>query len=100
MIYPVLPEIVSEVREGSRPEHCGQTRLRILCNPKGIVSSSPGLPQRGYPGSSVNETNISNRNAVAAHRYPSPIGHNAVGVVSRFERAPKVGAGAPTLGWR
>ena len=45
------------------------------------------------------QTNISNRKAVAAHRYRSLVAHNAVGVDSVTNRAPKVGAGAPTSGW-
>ena len=37
-------------------------------NPNGIPSQSPGLRGTSYPGS--RPTNISNRNAVAAHPFP------------------------------
>ena len=79
------------------------SRNRISANPNGILSQRPGLrgPRRSaakaggtsYPGSL--SPNLTNRSAVAAIPLPRARdpGHNAVGVVSRSERAPKV---APT----
>jgi hypothetical protein len=45
---------------------------------------------------------ISNRNAVVAipFRLPRAVLHNRVAVDDWFDRRPKAGAGAPTLGWR
>jgi len=34
----------------------GTRENRRICNPNGIESSSPGLPQRGYPGKTLEES--------------------------------------------
>jgi hypothetical protein len=70
-------------------------------NPNGIPSQSPGLRGTSYPGLSSIKRPQPQRGC--GHSVPArapDVGHNAVGVVSISERAPKVGAGAPTLGWR
>ena len=74
--------------------------IHVSENPNGIPAQSPWVATQELPWVSF-PPNIFNRNAVAAvHRLIiDNIGRNAVGVVSFSNRLPKVGAGAPTLGY-
>jgi len=70
-------------------------------NPDRIPAHSPWVATKEPPWVSF-PPNLFNRNAVAAvHRLiMNNIGRNAVGVVFVFNRLPKLGAGAPTLGFK
>ena|SRR5438477_869553 len=63
-------------------------------NAKGVLTSSPRLPQRGYLG-----TGQQTSSTPTGLWKLTPNGHNPVGVVLGSECPPKVGAGAPTLGF-
>src|SRR6266516_555703 len=61
-------------------------------NPNGIPSQSPGLRGTNYPGSLSLEPPQPQRGCGQSIPARAPdLGHNAVGVVSISERAPKVG---------
>src|SRR5213596_2517459 len=63
-------------------------------NPNGIPPQSPGLRGTSYPGSSSVKPSQPQRGcgqSIPARAHG--LGHNAVGVVSISERAPKVGVG-------
>src|SRR2546425_132074 len=63
-------------------------------NPNGIPSQSPGLRGTSYPGSLSVEPSQPQRGCGQSIPVLAPdLGHNAVGVVSISERAPKVGVG-------
>src|SRR5207302_9500397 len=67
-------------------------------NPNGILSQSPGLRATSHPGAPSHQTSQPQRGC--GHSIPPEhdISHNAVGVVSISERAPKVGAWRVNLG--
>src|SRR6267143_6483784 len=71
--------------------------------PTGLRPKAQGCPESFGATLGDRSPNIPNRNAVAANS-PVPLaynaGHNAIGVVFISLRLPKVGAGAPNLGWK
>ena len=78
---------------------CGGVNGEPTTNPNGILTRSPGLRSRRYPGS-MNEIEA-NPIGVGAVANPTNRGRNPVGVGDRFEPltqgSPADGA---TLGWR
>src|SRR6266702_8483868 len=72
------------------------SRLRNRANPEGILQRSPGLRATSYPGST--ESRRTNPNGVAY--LGGELGHNPVGVETRFGRYPRVARRLATLGWR
>jgi hypothetical protein len=84
----------------SRLFHQRPSAFALPSAPTGLCPKARGCEARATLGHCPQKFPTATRLRPYRSVHPCEAGHNAVGVATNLSCSPKVGAGAPTLGWR